>query len=121
VRREFKVDVDLLEAPIAVLTLRGSVDSESAAVLQQALDRALDQTHDHLAVEMSGVDFMSTAGWCTLVGTLRRVRTRTGSIHLVGLNKEVADVYSLLEFEKLMPRHPDLDEALSAIRAGATP
>jgi anti-sigma B factor antagonist len=121
VRREFNVDLDLLEAPIAVLRLAGPVDSQSAEALQLALDGALDQGRDHLALEMSKVDFMSTAGWSTLVGTLRRVRTRKGSIHLVALNKDVADVYSLLEFERLMPRHPDLDEALSAIRAGATP
>jgi anti-sigma B factor antagonist len=121
VRRELKVDVDLLEAPIAVLKLQGSVDSENAEVLQQALDRTLDQGRDHLALEMSGVDYMSTAGWSALVGTLRRVRSRKGSIHLAGLGSAVAEVYDLLEFDKLMPRHPDLDEALSAIRAGATP
>ncbi len=120
-RRELKVDVDLLEAPIAVLKLHGSVDAENTAALQQALDQTLDQGRDHVALEMSGVDFMSTAGWSTLVGTLRRVRTRKGSIHLVGLGSGVAEVYDLLEFDKLMPRHPDLDEALSAIRAGATP
>jgi anti-sigma B factor antagonist len=119
VRRELKLEVDLLEAPIAVVRLKGWVDSESAGALQKELDRILDQGHDHMALEMSGVDFMSTAGWSALVGTLRRVRTRKGSMHLVGLTKDVADVYALLEFDKLMPRHLDLDEALSAIRAGA--
>jgi len=118
VKRELHLEVQLLETPLAVLRLQGAVDSENAETLQQSLDGTLDQGRDHLALEMSGLEFMSTAGWSVLVGTLRRVRTRRGSIHLVALNREVADVYDLLEFGKLMPRHADLDEALSAIRAG---
>ncbi|MBI5836011.1 MAG: STAS domain-containing protein [Candidatus Eisenbacteria bacterium] len=119
-RRELHVDIELLEAPIAVLRIRGAVDSENAVEIQKALDSTLDRGHDHLALELSGLDFMSTAGWGALVGTLRRVRTRRGCIHLSGLTRDVADVYGLLEFDQLMPCHPDLDEALAAIRAGAT-
>ena len=118
-RQNLEVTLALMEGPIAVITLSGAVDSVSSELLDKNLDEALDSGHDHIVVDMKGLDFMSTAGWSSLVGKLRRLRTRKGAIHLCGLSPEVEEVYRLLEFDHLMPSHPTLEQALYAIRAGA--
>jgi anti-anti-sigma factor len=117
-RQEFQVDIRMLEPPIAVVSLRGTVDSTSSAELETQLDGALDQGRDHVVINLSELDFMSTAGWSVLVAKLRRLRARKGALHLCCMSMELDEVYKLLEFEKLMPAHPTLEEALSAVRAG---
>ncbi len=116
--RETVITLEKLEAPFAVVRVAGSVDSSNSDQLQTQLDEALDQGFDHLALDLRRLDFMSTAGWSTLVAALRRVRSRRGGMHLCGLSPEMAEVHQLLEFDKLIPAHPSLEDALSALRAG---
>ena len=117
-RRDLEVEISLLEPPIAVLALRGTVDASSSEALDSELDGTLDQGRDHVVLDLGELDFMSTAGWSVLVAKLRRLRARKGALHLCCLSMELDEVYKLLEFEKLMPAHPTLEEALSAVRAG---
>jgi len=117
--RELKLDVDLMEPPVAVLRLAGSVDTTTAQRLEDALDGVLEGGRDRLVVDMSDLDFMSTAGWSVLVAKLRRVRSLHGSLQLCCMSPEVDEVHKLLEFQALMPGHATLEAALSAVRAGA--
>ena len=118
-RRDLAVNVELRETPLAVVRLAGSVDSMTSDSVDQELDAVLDQGYDHLIMDLSELEFMSTRGWSVLVSKIRRVRTRKGAIHLCCLAPEVEDVYKLLEFETLLPRHATLEDALSAVKAAA--
>jgi anti-sigma B factor antagonist len=119
-KRDLQLDIDLLEPPVAVLRLSGSVDTVTAQRLEEALEGVLDQGRDRLVVDMDDLDFMSTAGWSVLVAKLRRVRAGGGSLHLCRMSPDVDDVHKLLQFQALMPGHATLDAALAAVRAGAT-
>jgi len=118
-RRELKVAVEMMEAPVAVLHVEGTVDSASCAELEKELDQVLDGGHDHVVLDFADLDFMSTAGWSVLVGKLRRVRARKGALHLSGLSSDVEDVYKMLQFDSLLPAHPTLDQAIAAVKAAA--
>jgi len=116
-KRELRIELQLMDPPVAVVTVGGAVDSANAEALDRHIDQAVDQGFDHLVMNFKELDFMSTAGWSVLVGKLRRIRARKGALHLCSLSSDVAEVYRLLEFEPLMPVHATLDEALSAVRA----
>ena len=118
--KDLLVSVDLLDAPVAVIRVGGSVVADTCPRLEAEMDKVLDGGHDHLVLDMSELDFMSTAGWSVLVAKLRRVRARKGALHLCGLSTDMEDVYKMLQFESVIPHHATLDQALAAVRSAAS-
>lgn len=112
--------VELLDSPLAVIRVEGSVVADTCPALEAELDRVLDGGHDHVVMDMSDLDFMSTAGWSVLVGKLRRVRARKGALHLCGLSTDMEEVYKMLQFESVLPHHSTLDQAIAAVRFAAS-
>ena len=101
------------ESQIFVLRIHGYIDTTTANELQSELERCLHEGQSHLLLDMSDVDYVSSAGWGIFITVVRSAREQGGDLCLVGMQSEVQDVFELLEFRSILDAYPTLDDALA--------
>jgi anti-sigma B factor antagonist len=102
---------------LTLLSLKGQVDTLSAPELELQLDSVLASGRVNLILDLSGVDYISSAGWGILIRRIKQIRREKGDLVLSGMKPEVAEVFDLLEFHSVLKAFPDPDQAA----AGAFP
>ncbi|MEP7161522.1 MAG: STAS domain-containing protein [Dermatophilaceae bacterium] len=103
---------------IAVITPAGDVDVTSAFRLRDAIDRVLASGLCWLVVDLREVPFMDSTGLGVLVGRLKVVRARRGSIRIVVAAPRMLRVLSITGLDTVFPLHETVSEALTSFRAG---
>lgn len=86
--KEYK-RVDLVE-------VNGRIDSSTAPQLEKALQSIIDEGRYRIVVDMSGVDFMSSAGLRALLSAVKQVRRfNRGDLRLANVQTKVAKAFEL--------------------------
>jgi anti-sigma B factor antagonist len=91
----------------AVITISGRVDSSNAAEFDAALKNALAEGHHNLVIELSGVNYMSSAGLRAIVAAHRESRKKGGDVCLAAPSERVAEVLSLAGLHSVFTVYPD--------------
>lgn len=97
--RELK-DVD-------VVTVTGRVDSNTAPRMDQTLKGLVDNRRHRIVLDLSGVDYMSSAGLRAMVSCLRSVQKWMGNLHLANPSKRVQDVLELAGLDTVFKIYED--------------
>ncbi len=95
----------------AVLALRGEVDVYTAPKLKSSLIDLVDEGTYEIIVDLSEVDFIDSSGLGVLVGGLKRVKAREGSISLVCSQENILKIFRITGLNKVFPIYATLDEA----------
>ncbi|MCK5406044.1 MAG: anti-sigma factor antagonist, partial [Candidatus Krumholzibacteria bacterium] len=109
------------EGDIAVLSLRGIIDTVSAESLRTALGRVISGGIFKLVIDMSQVEYVSSGGWGTYTERLREVRRNQGDIKLFGMDPDVYYVFTMLGFNIVLSSFDILTEAIEAFEEGVAP
>ncbi len=81
--------VDLVE-------VSGRIDSSTAPQLEQALQKIIKEGRYHIVVDLSGTDFMSSAGLRALLTALKQVRRfNRGDLRLTNLPERIRKAFDL--------------------------
>lgn len=99
---------------ITVVELEGSIDSATAPGVQTELLTATDGKVKVL-LDMSRVEFLSSAGLRILLLVYRQIKARNGSICLAGLSEEIRDVMSNTGFIKFFVMADTVDEGIHVL------
>jgi anti-sigma B factor antagonist len=99
---------------VTVVEIAGDIDSNTAP---QAQERVLPlvQPGSKILLDMSGVEYMSSAGLRMLLSMYRQISRGDGSIVLVGLSEEIKDTMSVTGFLNFFTTHDTVDEGLQAL------
>ena len=110
----------------ATLTARvtGEIDHHAARRLRDAIDEEVFRTLPAtLALDLSGVDFMDSAGLGLILGRLNLMTDRRGVLKLSGLRPAVARILLLAGVERLpgliLPGQPAPDAADTRVESPA--
>ena len=74
------------------------------------LDHALGRGED-----LTGVTFMDSSGFGTLLGATRRLRPGGGGLHLAGPNSTIQRMLRLTRLDSIMQVHETAEEAVQAV------
>ena len=99
------------DSPVAVITLRGTVETTNAAGLEDTLQRVIDDRCYRIVVDLADVSYVSSAGWGIFISEIKRIRRNGGDIKLAAMRPEVREVFELLEFNSIL--RPFDDRALA--------
>ena len=99
---------------ITVVTLFGELDSRTAPVVQDKL-LELPGHETRVLLEMSGVNYISSAGLRALLMLYRRMANSDGRVALVGLTESIRDVMTVTGFLDFFAAYDTLDEGLAAL------
>jgi anti-sigma B factor antagonist len=103
--------------PTALISLKGTIETTNASTLEEALERLINERCFRIAVDLSGVTYISSAGWGIFISEIKRIRGNGGDIKLAAMTPEVREVFDLLEFNNILKPYPTRDEALLAFAA----
>jgi anti-sigma B factor antagonist len=71
------------------VTVVGEVDTFTAPVLRSSLDTQLEQQPRELVIDLSGVQFLGSAGLAVLVETQKAARSRDVGLRLIATTRAV--------------------------------
>lgn len=100
---------------VPVVGVVGDVDVSNAAKLRDVLDRVLANGESRLVVDLRDVSFMDSTGLGILVGRLKVVRARRGSMHLVCSAPRMLRILSITGLDTVFPLHASSAEAVDQL------
>ena len=99
---------------VNILKVSGYLDTTTAGELETALYGLLERANFKIVVDLSGVTYISSAGWGIFIGEIKKIRNNGGDLKLAGMVGDVFEVFQLLEFESILEAYPSIDEAVEA-------
>ena len=77
---------------IALVKLKGRVDSDTAPELDSSLEKLLSDSRNKIVLDLQGMDYMSSAGLRSLVKALKSAKGAGGDVHLAAASKDFEGV-----------------------------
>ncbi len=108
-----------VEGDITVFLPNGRIDTQAATELDQALQSLLSAGKHNMVVDMSGVEYISSAGLRALAAVLVKSRAEGGDMKLAALNARVTRVFNIIGFDLLMSIHATPEAAIADFSSSA--
>ena len=96
----------------ALLTCSGRMDAVSAPRFEAACAELLEQGHTTLVADLSGLEYISSAGLRSILAAGKKLKAAGGSLAFCGLTGMVDEVFRVSGFLKLFRIHASAAEAL---------
>ena len=107
---------------IAVLTVAGEIDVDSAPVLRTRAMELIRQGRPHLVLDLAPVEFCDSSGLNTMIAVLRYAKDRHGSLSLAAAPPHLTRLLDVTGVGDLIPTLPTTAEVLTRITVpGGTP
>ena len=98
----------------AVLRIAGEIDVYTAPDLRQQVIHLVDNGTRYVVADLRGVDFLDSTGLGALVGSLKRLRLRQGSLKLVTSGGRVLQLLAITGLTNAFALHACVLDAISA-------
>ena len=99
----------------SVVTVSGRVDSNTAPEFDEALKNVIKGGQHNLVLELSGVEFMSSAGLRAMVTALKACKSGGGNLAVASPSKRAVDVMDLAGLTLLFSLFDDLTAAVASL------
>ncbi len=99
---------------VQLFEIAGRVDSNNAAELGGALDRAVEEGKTNLVLDLSGVDYMSSAGLREMVRVMKVVKKKGGDLRIASPSDRVREVLELAGLDSIFAIYPTQVEAVGS-------
>ena len=99
---------------VMVIEIAGEIDSNTAPQAQERI-LPLVQPGAKILLDMSSVEYMSSAGLRMLLSMYRQITRQNGGLVLVGLAEEIKDTMSITGFLNFFTTRDTVDEGLKAL------
>lgn len=96
---------------VAIVTLEGPLDFESADSVKEAVNGLLREGRVHLILNFEKVFFVDSTGLGALLTAIQRVRKRGGEIRLCNLRSRIKSLLHLTKLSSIFPVFESIDEA----------
>ena len=97
-----------------LVALAGRLDMISAGPLEQELEGLIGAGATRLAIDMGGLDYLSSAGLRALLVAARRLQEAQGTLVLVGLRGTVKEVLEIAGLTNVVPAYASESDLLAA-------
>ncbi len=104
-----------IRGDVTIFKPAGRLDSASSVALEHAVLERLQSGGKRLVFDLSGVDYISSAGLRVILLAGKRLQPLEGRMVLCGLREEVRGVFEMSGFLNLFAFTPDLDQALQQV------
>jgi anti-sigma B factor antagonist len=96
---------------LCVMRIDGEIDVYTAPRLKESLTEQIEAGCTNVVVDLEKVGFIDSSGLGVLVGGLRRVKERSGSIRLVCTRENVLKIFRITGLDKVFPILGTVEEA----------
>ncbi len=99
---------------VDLITVDGRIDSSNAYELDDSFKKLADDGRYQLVVELSGVDYMSSAGLRSLVAALRESKKHRGDVRLANPSSRMNEVLDLAGLDTIFSIYEDSTAAVGS-------
>lgn len=103
----------LVRDNICALTLSGFLDAHTFEQLDEAINDLFDQDVNMIIADLSGIEYISSAGAGVFIGSLTQAQEVGGNIVLVNPIPNVLEVFDLLGLTQIFTIVDDMKSALA--------
>jgi anti-sigma B factor antagonist len=96
--------------PWTVISVSGDLDVVGGPDLRREIVSAVAEGNVFLILDLTAVDFIDSFGIGVVVGSIKRVRQRSGDLALVCPEPRVRRVFELCDIDRILPLHESLDQ-----------
>ncbi len=96
-----------------VLAAKGRMDTLTAPSFEAECVKWLDQGEKRLVVDLSALDYISSAGLRSILSAAKKCKAQGGDIAFCALAGIVAEVFSVSGFAALLPVFETREQALA--------
>lgn len=112
-----KVNSRSINEKAALIDLEGEVDVYTAPQLKQQIIGLLDSGVRHVTVNLSAVDYLDSTALGVLIGGLKRLRERDGTLDLICPNPRIKRIFEITGLDKIFDIYAGEEEALAKLKA----
>jgi anti-sigma B factor antagonist len=98
---------------VTLLEVTGRIDSMNANQLGDALNQTIDSGKAQIVLDLSNVDYMSSAGLREIVSALKKVRG-TGDLRLAQPSPRVREVLEMAGLDTIFQIYPTQNAAVGS-------
>lgn len=95
-----------------VVSFEGHLDTTTAPDAESELSKLLNDGVTNILVDLSKLDYISSAGLRILFATAKRLKNVSGKFRICSLNETVQDVFEMSGFNTILNIFSDQAEAL---------
>jgi anti-anti-sigma factor len=99
---------------VVVVTVEGRIDSATAGEFEDVLNGFTQQGKNNIVVDLSEVDFISSAGLRVLVTTRKAVKGSGGDIVFAASSDQVLETLEIAGLDVLFEQFPDRETAIGS-------
>lgn len=104
------------DGEVVVVRLAGRLDSNAASAAEEGLLVALGGVPPRLAIDMTGLSYISSAGLRVLLVVAKKVQQQRGKVALFGLAPNILEVFTVSGFDTIFAIADGSAAALAAVR-----
>ena len=97
-----------------LVIVSGRIDSSNASELEAAFKALADDGRYRLVVDLSGIDYMSSAGLRALVAALRVLKKPHGDVRISNPSERMEEVLNLAGLNTVFPVYEDSTSAVGS-------
>src|SRR4249920_1843769 len=101
---------------VVIVRMVGRLDSSTAQPAEDNFARLIGDGSARLAVDLSDLEYISSAGLRVLLVVAKKVQQANGKVVLFGLVPSVREVFSISGFDQIFSIEPDAAAAVAAVR-----
>ena len=98
---------------ILVVEIDGRIDGTSASDLESAITSAISDADQGMICDLSGAPYVSSAGLRVILIVAKRLLKQNAMFSVCGLSANVAEVFRVSGFSKIIDIYQSRDEALA--------
>ena len=88
---------------IYVIGFVGELDLSTLPQLSDLLNKAMNQTHQHIALDLDGITVLDDAALGILLGAASRIRFNGGHMYVVCSNPKIVDYLQRTQLDRIIP------------------
>jgi anti-sigma B factor antagonist len=104
------------QGDVSIIKIMGSVDAFTAGEATAFLKGEVDAGRTQLVVDLTEVEYMSSAGLRTVLMILKQVRQFDGDLRLANPQEAVAKVLTMAGLTSIMSIYADLESAIDSFK-----
>ena len=105
------------QGAIEIVNVDGFMDMREVPKFEQALDQLIKAGRCRIVLDLSKLEYISSAGLGTIIGSIREVRRQGGDIKVGGYSAPVYDILKTFGFTEVFETYATRKEALQKFGA----
>jgi anti-sigma B factor antagonist len=99
---------------IAVMNIKGRVDSDTSPELDSALENLLNSEKNKIVLNLETVDYLSSAGLRALVNALKKAQESGGDLRLAAVSEQIEVIFRTVGMLQMFKMFPSEEEAVAS-------